>query len=102
MGYYIEVPRATDKAAQMQEIHGARVVPRPEAFDDVPEGTTLLCVVCNGAFDAIGVIHDNRQLAAFTYSDDPRPRTWLVLDTAKVKELCPSVARHLADTASVR
>lgn len=91
MGYYIEVPQHQNKDAQLVELHGA-VLSQPVL---PPEGETLICVVRNGLFDAVGVVYDQDELDAFNSPGDIRPRTWLTLPTEKVLELCPEAERVL-------
>lgn len=84
MGYYIEVPEHFGKADQLRALYGAEPV---ESAYPPPEGKTLVCVVDNGWMEAAGVIYDSTEYKAFSDPDDPRPRTWLLLDTDKARDL---------------
>jgi SAM-dependent MidA family methyltransferase len=98
MGYYIEVPHNRDKAQQLRTLHGATDVDLTwNAWDSVTEGKTLICVVENPLFDAAAIIYSKDEYKAFSgaVGSDLRRKTWLLLDTAKVLELCPSVGRVL-------
>ncbi len=92
MGYYIETPLPTAKALQLIELYGA--LPYDGTFEDVPEGKVAVCAVQNGLFDAVGILYDDREFAAFTEPDDKRPKDLLLLDKNTVLDLCPSVARE--------
>ncbi len=92
MGYYIEVPENHNKTQQLIDMYGAERC-TGDAFGP-PEGKTLLCVMVNPLFDAIGICYDEREYQAFSYPDG-RLKRWLLLDTEKVIELCPSVAAEL-------
>ena len=86
MGYYIEVPKNTDKAGQLQKLYGAVVTPRPAALIDIPAGKRLICVVQNGFFDAAALCYDDREFQEFACPDE-RPRTWLLMDKAVADKL---------------
>jgi uncharacterized protein (DUF1330 family) len=92
MGFYIEVPQYHNKAQQMVDLYGARVIPQPRSFAPV-EGQTLLCVVVNPFFDAIGICYDQHEFDAFADPSDDRPKTWLTIDTNKAKALNSQYAR---------
>lgn len=86
MGYYIEVPESRRKAAQLAEIHGAQIVPRPASFDDIPSDKALICVVDNRIFEAAGHCYSPAEFAAFAH-DDGRPKQWLLMDRGKAEKL---------------
>ncbi len=87
MGYYIEVPQPFNKADQMYDIYEAQTVVGP--YIEIPEGKTLLCVVSNAFFDAIGIMFDEQEMRAFADPTDPRPKTWMLIDTDLARDLCP-------------
>ncbi len=73
MGFYIEVPSPKGKAQQLADLHGATILPlRPEAFEDVPEGLALVCVVDNGPFEAVAPGHDQRMETERRISEERR------------------------------
>lgn len=109
MGYYIQVPENKGKARQLAEMHGATILPqRPEAFEDVPDGQALICVVDNGPFEAAALCYSREEFEVFARPDDvgpttvedhgafaamhlrsekQRPRTWVTLDKATAHKL---------------
>ena len=86
MGYYMEVPKPTAKADQLIRLYGATPIEAPKLITDIPEGKAAVVVVENGLFDAAGYAYNQRELDAFTYPGDPRPRTWLLIDKDKVAQ----------------
>lgn len=48
MGYYIEVPKATNKAQQIITLYNAERVTRPNSFSEIPNDKALICVIQNG------------------------------------------------------
>lgn len=87
MGCYIETPFSTLKARQLAELHGAERVLEPATFTDIPPGKTLVCVVENFTFDAVGVCLTAADFRAFKYDGSGRPRTWMLIDAAIVRTL---------------
>jgi hypothetical protein len=89
MGYYIEVPKNKNKAAQLVELYEAQIIPKPKKFSDVPEDKALICVVENTAFDAAGFCYNEREFKVFErdFSNPQRPRTWLLMDKVLTKKL---------------
>jgi len=100
MGYYIETPMNKNKAEQMATV-GAVAIDKPDSFADIPEGHTLLCVVQNGLFDArsqrraVGICFDDQEFKAFGEPSDPRPKTWMTIDSASARDLCPDYAANV-------
>lgn len=91
MGYYIEVPENHHKAEQLVRLEHAEQLPGPpSSLKHIPEDKMLICVVSNLLFDAAGICYDDRELREFA-SPDGRPRSWLLMDKARVLELCPHV-----------
>lgn len=94
MGYYIEVPERFNKAQQLCDLHGARLL-KPMAdhigIINSPD-ETLVCVIKNELFDAARIVTDIEDYEYITMdrSDDDRPRVWLGLATHKVRELNPN------------
>lgn len=95
MGFYIQTKDALQKAMQLKRDHGAQVVMRPTVIDEIPKGKTLICVVENGLFDAAGIVYSQNELEAFSETRTDRPRTFMLMDTEKVVELCPHIAEYL-------
>lgn len=102
MGFYIEVEGHhdeieghQDKALRMAE-HGAWPVYRDAIrYGELPEGTTLLCVVRNGPFDAVAICYDSDEFRDFNDPDDRRLKTWMLIDTKTARDLCPKYNTYL-------
>lgn len=98
MGYYIEVPTNTEKAAYLHQNEGAQIVAledpilkvfRPiPSLTEIPDDQALICVVENGLFDAAGVCYSRSEREAFADPTDPRLKTWLIMDRERAIELC--------------
>lgn len=86
MGYYIEVPESKDKARQIVELYGGRIVPSAPSFEDITPDEAIICVVDNGPFEAAGFAYSQRELYVFSELDG-RPRMWVIMDRKKVCEL---------------
>lgn len=81
MGYYVEVPAAHGKAALIAKTYDGAVVDYAEAdkaMDNPDMG--VIVAVNNGLFEAAGFAHSRREFDAFTMTDDPRPRQFVILD----------------------
>ena len=98
MGFYIQVPENKDKARQLVELYGAEIIPlRPTSLTDVPSDKALICVVDNGAFEAAAYAFDEREFSDFCWTpQDPRPRTWVLMDKEKAEELSGFLQRSRA------
>lgn len=95
MGYYIEVPEHHNKARQLIQLHGAEPLEfHPPRLADIPADKVLICVVYNGLFDACGIAFSEEEMQVFA-NPDGRPKTWLLMDKAKVLELNPAARRVL-------
>lgn len=96
MGFYIEVPSATNKAGQLMKLYGAvNIGLPPKKLADIPKDKVLVCVVSNGLFDAAGICFSESELEEFKETRTGRPRTWLTMDLEKVCELKPQIAPYL-------
>ncbi|HEY8536652.1 MAG TPA: hypothetical protein VIL25_09380 [Vicinamibacterales bacterium] len=97
MGLYVDAPGMGpfQKDDFLIEHYGATRVVEPESLAEIPAEKMLICVVRNHAFDAAGIIFDERELKRFTDPGDPRPRTWLLMDRETVLRLQPEVADYL-------
>ena len=89
MGYYIETSSPKNKAAAIVDSLGAIEITVDEAEMFVKEDMgAVICVVDNGPFEAAAYCFNLDEFRAFNYPDDPRPKTWLMVEDAdKVKEL---------------
>lgn len=87
MGYYIQTEYPRQKAFQIIKQHNAEAIPKPASFSDVPTDKALIVVVENALFDAAAHCYSERELEAFTYPDDRRPKTFLLMDLKKAQEL---------------
>lgn len=88
MGFYLTLPQAQNKAAQLRSLHGAT---NTTAAFPPPEGKVLVCAVQNGPFDAAAVVYNEGELWALNDPTDNRPKDWLHMDRDKVIALCPYV-----------
>lgn len=86
MGYYIEVPENKDKAQQIVELHGGRIVSGPPSFEDITPEEAIICVVDNGPFEAAGFAYNQAELLVFSHHDG-RPKTWVIMNRQIACEL---------------
>lgn len=86
MGYYIEVPKNKDKAQQIVELYGGRIVFSPPLFEDIAPDEAIICVVDNGPYEAAGFCYNQAELYAFTHMDGRR-RVWVIMGRQKACEL---------------
>lgn len=84
MGYYFEGNgNAFGKGQLLVRDHGAESVSQEEARLAVEsDDRAVICVISNDAFEAAGLVFSPNEFDAFSQPDDPRPRTWYVLDKA--------------------
>lgn len=64
--------------------------------DLTDEDTLPVCLVPNPYAEGVwaaGVIYDDIERAEFTREDDPRPKTWWLLEVEKIKEFAGEVHR---------
>ena len=89
MGYYLQTPEPQGKAGQLVQLHGAAILTKHPAFEEIPKGKALICVVQNSAFEAAALVFDRDELVDFTLppSEDPRPRTWLLMEQSVAHQL---------------
>ena len=95
MGYYIETPgQNTGKAQRICNDHkDAFIIPQPISFSKVPDKMGLICVVENGLFDAAGYCYNEQEFLAFSDLDDPRRKTWILMDKVKAEKLSGHIGR---------
>ncbi len=93
MGYYIEVPHNLMKAAQLVELHGAKVLDKQPVFNEVPSDKAIICVINNGPWEAAGYAYNEREFNEFA-TPDGRPRTWLIMD----RKLAIKLSGYQGDT----
>lgn len=86
MGYYIETPRPVDKTKQIIDLYGAELLPAPIKPSNVASDKAVICVVCNGMFDAAGLCFNDNEFAVFNHPDGRR-KYWLLMDRDKAYEL---------------
>lgn len=91
MGFYLNSPElgSTDKAIKLVRIYKAEPAPSlPLEIKEVPEGKALIVVIENGMFDAALLVPNQQELDYIkNLSDDPRPRTYLLLPKDVAHEL---------------
>jgi hypothetical protein len=88
MGYYINETKnghlfPTNKANQLLEQGIATRIDKPTKL---PTNSAVICVVCNGPFDAAAYCYSQNELEAFS-EPDGRPRVWLKMDKKLAEEL---------------
>jgi len=90
MGKYLQCGTIEKgKAAYLLAFEHAMEIPFPDAFDRVPAGYTLICVVENPMWDAALVI-DTRSEYRYVkqaIEKDYRPRRCFLMLSARVKQL---------------
>ena len=91
MGFYIQTPENVRKAEQLVQLYNARPIEPPKEFNP-PKDMILVCVVCNGPFDAAVICYNEREFEEFSHLDE-RARSWLLMDKKKVLELVPNYAK---------
>jgi len=88
MGWYIETGEAiTGKAEIIAQKYGARIIPQPTTFEEIPDDQALICVVSNAVFEAAGYCFSANEFRVFTNPTDYRPKKWLVMDKELAEEL---------------
>lgn len=87
MGYYIETPEDTRKAAQIVKFHGGEIIPKPDAFTVIAPDKALIVVMNNVLFEAAGLAYDKDEFEAFTDPSDARSKQYVILDKALAHKL---------------
>ncbi len=95
MGYYISngIEGHFQKAAQIAKLYGGLITSRPRVFADIPPGKALIVIVRNPLFEAAGFCYDEKEFEAFTRPEDPRPKSYVLIDWDKAVELTGYRAR---------
>jgi hypothetical protein len=86
MGYYIQGP-AKCKAQYIVSEYDGEIIAEPKYFNMLPVDKALVCVVDNGAWEAAGYCHNEKEFNMFANPRDRRPRKWLIIDKNKAIEL---------------
>lgn len=87
MGYYIETDSNRNKADYILRNYDSIEIDRPIYFEEIAEDMALIVVVDNGAFEAAAFAYSENEFKAFTLSNDPRPRRFVLMDRKKACEL---------------
>lgn len=101
MGHYIQGP-LTGKAEYIVSEYDAKYPPPgPISFGSRPKDYEWVCVVSNGCFDTAAWLHDDREFQTFRCPEpgDGRPRKFLLVPTAKIKQI---FSQHYARLRPVR
>ena len=87
MGRYIATPALKGKAEYLCKEWAAKVIERPLSWDALPPDKALVCVVSNGPFEAAAYVYGPGEFEEFGVprQDDPRPRTFLLMDRETVE-----------------
>ena len=86
MGFYIEVPDRKNKAQQIVDLYGGKIVSIPPLFEDITPDKAIICVVDNGPFEAAAFCYSQSELIAFSYYDG-RSKIWIIMDRKKACKL---------------
>lgn len=89
MGFYVN-PKNQSKESFLIG-HGIEIPSRTMSWDEVPAGSLPVVLVNNGHFTAAGIAYKPEELAEFTRSDDPRPRTIYIVKIEDLIEVCPDL-----------
>ena len=87
MGFYIETDANLNKAEYLVKKENAVIVNKPKLFSDISSDKALICVVNNSFFEAAAYCYSERELDAFSGSNDYRPKTWLTMDKERAEKL---------------
>ena len=90
MGLYAEVPGNKNEWFRNKAELVGRDNEIEMPYSDIPDNQNLVCVVDNVFFHAAGVVYSERELDAFSQSDDTRPKEWYIIDTDILKPYCPT------------
>jgi hypothetical protein len=87
MGYYISGP-VRGKAKYLVDEYGAELLPfPPRSYDSIPDDMAAVVVIDNGPFEAAGFAYSEQELKAFSEEDDPRLKSWLLMDRKTAEAL---------------
>lgn len=88
MGYYIQTPAPRGKAKYLQANYGATLWGlTPPKWQEVAPDKAIICVVDNGPFEVAAFCYDECELRRFTFFEDIRPKTWLLMPRDLVENL---------------
>lgn len=97
MGLYLNPSNGTKE--EWLEANGVLMdgIPTIDDFnEDVANGYIPVVHLDNGAFTAAGFIYNERELQAFTRSDEMRPRKFYLVPRDKALAEVPELAKYLA------
>ena len=87
MAFHLPGP-TKGKVDHLIATHGAERLPRsPTAFHDIPEDRALICVVDTVMYETASFCFSGAEMALLNDSTDFRPRTWLVMDRRKCRNI---------------
>jgi hypothetical protein len=112
MGKYLRLPKSQGKATQLVDLYGAKIVPHL-LWKDIPPDKAMIVVIENSdsqmvsvmvveerhkqtdipAFDAAAWAFSENEYKELDDPDDPRPRTYLLMD----RKVAESLTRDLAN-----
>lgn len=88
MGYYVEVPKHHDKAEQIRDLFGGKIVDLKVASEAISDPTKgVIVVIDNGPFEAAGFAYNQQEFEEFTSRSDLRPKKYVILSRQKAEEL---------------
>lgn len=89
MGFYINVPKDTNKAEQIIDMYGGKLLVAPPPFEEIPKDKALIAVVHNIGFEAAGFVFDKSEYDRMVLPtlQDTRTREFVLIDRKKAEEL---------------
>ena len=80
MGFQLPGP-TKGKVDHLIATCGAKPLAKPpKAFDDIPEGKALICVVNTVTYETASYCFSAAEMTLLNDATDFRPRTWLLMD----------------------
>ena len=87
MGKYIQGPTLGKAKMLLDQHNGTLTLNPPTNFNDVPEGKALIVVVDNGPFEAAAHLDNQQEFDHWMKFNDPRPRTYILIDKNLAEQL---------------
>jgi len=88
MGFYIQTKGSFNKAHNIAFEYNGLVLDHTPRWKDIPQGKAAICVVKNPGFEAAAFAFNEAEFNQFCdQTNDPRPRTWVLIPWDKAVEL---------------
>lgn len=88
MGQYLNPPGVKPDEKSKWLFENGTPLDGPPKWKDVPADCSVICCVRNGPFEAAAVCYSPDVLEAFSLPDDPRAKSWFLLEKTKAAEVC--------------